>query len=142
MANPKDLLKGYPGLPIDVPLYAEGDAIMASDGSTGGGARTVAIFRIAPGTRIIKAGVTVTTAANPTGTTVNIGDSDSTDRLLKTANVTEATAGTYEYNPAFTYQSSDPSVINALVTSTGDATNDALTFIPFIWYLPNGNRLE
>lgn len=142
MANPKDLLKGYPGMPIEIPHYAQGDAIMASDGSSGGGARVVPVFNVAPGTRIIKAGITVTTVANPTGTTVTLGDSDSADRLLATANVTETTAGSYEYVAGFTYQSSDPSVINAVVTSTGDARNDAMTFFPYVWYLPNGNRLE
>ncbi len=125
-----------------VPHYAESDVIYASDGASDAGGRTVPLFNVYPGVKIVRAGVTVTAVANPTGTTIDIGDSDDTDRLLPTANVTETTAGSYERNPNFLYASSDPVVINALVTSTGDATDDALTFRAYIEYLPWGDHLS
>jgi hypothetical protein len=138
MANPKQLF--IPNSIIEpemrfAVLYAEGDPIYASDASSDGVVTN--LFVVRPGMKVIRAGVKVTTAASPTGTTLNIGDSDDTDRLLATASVTEASLGSYGNDPIFTYMDSDPSYIQAVVLTTGSATGAAGTFVPFIEYIPH-----
>ncbi len=115
---------------------AKSEPVLINSGSTGG--VVVPIFHIPANTLVWSVRVNVSAGSTSTGTTVILGDSDDTDRLMANDVLLPATAGWKASTNANYY--TDALDIGATITTTGGSSLTG-TMTYYIEYLPDANLL-